>query len=826
MSTLLITASDAAIIGRILLRREPSTDEVKSWSAQPYENGAVGFISEILKTDEFMGFNLDNTHLLARIYDAIMKRYDASLPVDIAYWVNLLNFEETIDTITKKFVSIQSSGYQNDPCGSPLDPSQAIKAINDADGRPVIFTYGTNKHLYLFKFNNSTNSYQQIDLSEALPSAHHTKVQSYDIYTDTRGNASVAVAVCERRGVPVSTLYITYPIGASTDAVGWINAFKSINVASGIPQGAVISNVSFSANDGANTTFVIASLAVQGVMNNYYFDMSTPAAIWQFLRIPQDADKTLLSKLGSYIKPGIWSLYYVNKDVALTFSSFQDKYGKTINYNYDGLPANTVTFVVSPGSSNVPNMYVGGDGISVYRSSHSNPETVLLPEAAKGISFLKVSITAEEEFVWYIDNSQSLKLVSKLNGATAWGNIEIVDTAVSEIAVVESGVQTAVTFAAITPSRALEIRVRNLQTAAWTSTEIPSSAVWDEMPLSLKELQTAIKDAAPIIYLDTEEQYKSSTVEFYLRKVGLWNTVKSTWELPKGSLWDNTANDMTSDALIPRARSANDGSTKHSSDYTLKIDDADYPLIIPGHPDDAPLYVHAKFIPEENSTDLVFWIFYPYNGPGTLSLSGKTNVLGNLGVHEGDWEHVLMRVDNDSKQVTKVYLSQHDSGDLIPKSVLETDPSTGRIVLYSSRNGHAFYSTPGANQKVLFDHLIQVSLQNATSKGAVLNTYEDGRTQLVSAQFLGAGAPVEPKWLNFPWRWGKYSEMSSSDVSDAIKSCLESIEPPGGILSPIINEIIGAILGKIAVDKNLLGGEGNSAGPQPIKFKDSWFSKE
>ncbi len=827
----LLNSQDVAIMGRILLRRELTASEVSSWSDQDYPNGKLDFIKAILATKDFVNLNLNNSQILARAYDAVMKRYDPDLPVDINHWEMLLGFQETVDSIITSFLDIAQSGYQNDACGSPLDGNQRIKVVVDSNGKPMIFTCGTNQHLYLFKFNTTKNNYEQIDLSEYLP-LPPTKVQSYDVYTDNKGAVSVAVAVCPRRGQPLSTLYLATSIAQATLADDWKSIFKTIDRCTGLPEGAVISNVSFSVRDESDKPFVVVSLAVSGIMNNYYSIASSTINKFECVRIPQDADKVLLSHIGSYRKPGIWYLYRVsqgtiNQTSALTFTTLSpDMYGKMINIDYTDLPANTSTFKVVPNQvSNVPAIFVAGNGISVYRSSHTMPEAVIAPHQAKGISFIEVSITEDTEYVWFIDDTQALKFTSKSRTATVWEEPQVVDTGIKSTAFIEFSPTQVLSAIDITFGRALMIKYYDQNTKTWSKEEIPVSSVWDENPLTIKELNIAIQKAAPIIYFDKKEQYKSSTVEFFLRRVGLWNTVKSDWELPKGSLWDENRNDIADSALIPRKRSIADGSTRHDADYTLKIDDEDYDAIIHGQTEDAPLYVHAKFIPAENSTDLVFWIFCPYNGPGTLSINGKTNLLGILGVHEGDWEHFVMRIDNDSLEVTKIFLSQHDGGEWINKSNLEIDTSTGRIILYISRNGHAFYNSAGDNLRELFNHLIVISLVNATSKGEVIKTFEDGKTKLISANFLGNDAPSEPRWLAFPWRWGKYFDITASDVSDAIKSFLESVEPFGGFILPV-NDIIGAIVGKIAIDKNLLGGEGNSVGPGPIKFKDNWFSKE
>ncbi|MDN5284655.1 MAG: hypothetical protein JWR38_929 [Mucilaginibacter sp.] len=827
MSLITINKQAAAVVGRILLKKEPALNDIQKWIAIPYEKGITGFVKFLMASDEFIKLNLNNKDKLTSAYNGIMTRIDAAYPVDIDHWVNRLNFEKTIDNLVDEFGSIKESGYQNDACGSPVDASATIKAHADSAGKPLIFTLGTNRHLYLFKFDSVLNRYAQLDLSEQLTTPKHGKVQSFDTFTDDAGNICIAIAICPRRGNPYSSLYLIENIAQSTTAEGWLDAFKKATVYQGMPAESVVSNVSFGTKDGSGKQSIVISLAIKGVMNNYYFFADEQAKAAQYLRIPQDGDKVLMSSIGTYRKPGVWSLYMVGADAALTFSTFPDGYGKTININYENLPPNIKTFNVNPGAvAGIPNLYVAGDGISVYRSSHAAPEVIIEASKAPGITFMAVNTAANFEQIWYVDQTRQLQFVSRQTGGASWSAPQVIESTTDGVAFVDSFNQPQPQLALITPGRSLLIGSYDAGTSLWTNQEIELTAVWDEIPLTKEELQKAIQDAAPKVYFDTEEQYKSSTVEFYLKQVGLWNYITNGWQIEPGKLWDDTNSDINPDALKPMPRSAADGSTKHDCDYTLKIPDADQDKVRPGAPDKAPLYVHAKFIPEENSTDLIFWIFCPYNGPGTLSISGKENVLGQLGVHEGDLEHFLIRIDNDSLQLTKVYLSQHDSGGWFTPAQLEIDPDSKRVILYTSRNGHAFYTSESSNANTLFETtIITVSLVNRTTKGTSINVWEPGRFSLISAGFLGSDVPQEAKWLEFPWRWGRYFEFTPSDIREMVQSTLESIEPPGGFLMPV-NAIIGGILGEIAVSKNWLGGDGNSAGPEPIKLKGNWFEKE
>jgi hypothetical protein len=143
-------------------------------------------------------------------------------------------------------------------------------------------------------------------------------------------------------------------------------------------------------------------------------------------------------------------------------------------------------------------------------------------------------------------------------------------------------------------------------------------------------------------------------------------------------------------------------------------------------------------------------------------------------------------------------------------------------VLYTSRNGHAFYREMGDN--LSNEHksgVYEVGLVNRCSKGKAINVADNDRTQLIAASFLGATAPMQPRWLQMPWRWGRYFDFTAEDVSGIVAKALG----PVLALTPAAL-LIETIVGEVVVSSGVLGHESNSAGPQAIKFKDNWFGAE
>ncbi len=834
----------AARIGRILLRQEPTAAQVETWAAKiaaatdadHLGKEDAGLIVELVQSKEFAATSRGAAYDVGRACDAVMDRYDESLPVDTAHFLALMQYDTTIDLakLVDKFCRMRASGYRYDPCASPVDPARGMRLARDADGSPLMFTVGTNGHLHLFTRRGTPGgAWTQIDLSDLLPAPAHGKVLGFDLRQDASGAIALVLALGPRAGQAASVLYAGLGLSNALDPAGWQAAMGKLRVVPGAPDKTVVSNVTLGPDDGAGAPQLLIGAAVQGVTDDFVLDLGDDAAQWRRLRLPEDGRTVRQLAPGAYVMPGLWVLYDIGPVTDLTFTSFPDAFGKTINLSYTQLPAHAACFAVQPGTANPekPDVFVGGDGLVAYRSGIEHPESILSPAAAPGITYLKVQRLGDAEHVWFVDHTGTLGYVRK--AGSAWQPPVALAAGVGGMEFIGPPGSDTVGLAVITPTRTLELRSRSGAAASWTTTVVPVPAVWEEVPLTASEMAGAISEGAPVLYFDKSELYQLSTVDYYLRKVGLWSDVTQSWQYGPGALWNDSARDLPASCIsAPLARSA----TANTDDYYLKVPDSEYTRtsddghpygdLIAGHPQDAPLYVHAKFNPAANATDIVLWLFFPYNGAGTILLEALGESARKsawpIGIHEGDWEHVMLRVDNDTKKMVSVYLSQHDSGAFVDRAALERDPASGHSVLYASRNGHAVYQQAGDNlSHKTHAQAYHVALVNRCSQGPRFNAYEPGRTQLVSASFLGAQAPVEPQWLQLPWRWGRVHKFSGAEVAQVVETVL------GGALGTALKKLgVTTLIGDLLVSKDVLGDEGSTGGPGAPKFKDNWFEGE
>lgn len=235
-------------------------------------------------------------------------------------------------------------------------------------------------------------------------------------------------------------------------------------------------------------------------------------------------------------------------------------------------------------------------------------------------------------------------------------------------------------------------------------------------------------------------------------------------------------------------------------------------------------YVNAKIGP--TTTDLQYWFLYAYNGPGIAywkylkPWTGHYEAIGDYtmepcGQHEGDWEHITVRVDNRSGQLVAAYLSQHDHGAWFPPAAVNL--SGGRITFYPSRNGHAAYWRPDrAYSNFVSLGGIEFRLLNDTGHpGRAFDTRANGGPLLIAVQ-NAPFAVAAPAWMQVKGRWGRVYERG---VAAARRDLEDRFGKMGGMLASL-----GTVqLADIVMDKAGLKSEcSEEAGPQPPWSKGNW----
>ncbi len=134
-------------------------------------------------------------------------------------------------------------------------------------------------------------------------------------------------------------------------------------------------------------------------------------------------------------------------------------------------------------------------------------------------------------------------------------------------------------------------------------------------------------------------------------------------------------------------------------------------------------YAHA--IEANGRLWLQYWLWYFYNDYQLSFMLGK---------HEGDWEMVQFRFDEDADAPDVAVYAQHRYGEVRTWDKVET--LSGRPVVYVSRGSHASYFEAGFHQTEAWYDLA------------------DGKRRMKHRPVLEILETNEPAWTRWPGRWG------------------------------------------------------------------------
>ena len=222
-----------------------------------------------------------------------------------------------------------------------------------------------------------------------------------------------------------------------------------------------------------------------------------------------------------------------------------------------------------------------------------------------------------------------------------------------------------------------------------------------------------------------------------------------------------------------------DGVPHYVTNQSLGCDDCTDPPFLKGrNPAQSAVPMYAEIVERTqngqptNVTDIIYWMFYPYNRGKSVCLgvyfdnfcsfycpwpfddsccvprfSGCGGDYKRFGNHVGDWEHVTIRfIDGVPSQV---YLSQHDHGQVLSYGDPALQRSDDRIVVYSAAGSHGSYVDAARHT---YESLPNGdSLNDDTSAG----TLWDAANNLVTWSPQPAGSYTGSlSWLNYAGYWG------------------------------------------------------------------------
>jgi len=274
-------------------------------------------------------------------------------------------------------------------------------------------------------------------------------------------------------------------------------------------------------------------------------------------------------------------------------------------------------------------------------------------------------------------------------------------------------------------------------------------------PMSEQEISALIATHAPVVRLHPWEQYLPDDPEQVLDAATLqWALVRNEGdyddqyseypnEMPTSA--STLMNDMASieDGIRPNPPYNDDPSFK----IWLRIPD----MLIHGNLANAKPVVHVR--PRGTLTEIQFWYFYPFNGPGRVRICWEHceyKQFDDAGRHWGDWEMVSLLVDNTTQAIIAAGLSHHGNVEWVQYTHLEKHTDGIRPLVYAGLYSHAHYRHPG-------NQYYEVVYHDGPIKATTFDVTGHGPLVMVGDYYLAPDDQSIPSgWLGFPYRWGQY----------------------------------------------------------------------
>ncbi|KAI5656482.1 hypothetical protein M9H77_25275 [Catharanthus roseus] len=325
---------------------------------------------------------------------------------------------------------------------------------------------------------------------------------------------------------------------------------------------------------------------------------------------------------------------------------------------------------------------------------------------------------------------------------------------------------------------------------------------FSSMP-NLLQIKALIKEYSPKIFLHPKEIYLPSSINWFFA-----NGAK---------LYQKGQNSKPTSIHYDGSNLPQGGLDDETYWIDLPLDKKEREKLKKGNLPSFESYIHVKPIFGGTFSDIIFWVFYPFNGPAIAKLGPFNIPLGGFGEHVGDWEHITLRISNFNGILDKVFWSQHSGGTWIDASLLEfynfNGSSSNKLVGYAALHGHAIFPRQGMVPKG-FDY---IGIINDMKKSElVLDCGE--RYVIIGADYddeinINLKTPPPPIWVNYAREWGP---KVTYNIGILVKKLMMDNHVLVGVYKKIFLHLLNLF-------PNEIWGEEGPTGP---KMKGSWNKDE
>ncbi|WP_221795194.1 Vps62-related protein [Oceanobacter mangrovi] len=366
----------------------------------------------------------------------------------------------------------------------------------------------------------------------------------------------------------------------------------------------------------------------------------------------------------------------------------------------------------------------------------------------------------------------------------------------------------------------------------------------DTPSIEWSDLETWIQNFAPRIYFHSDEVFFDEDASSYVNNanVGLFTATPDEHGKPA----------INPQQVDKNTNLTNDSNNTHNSYIGLINADPTSDAFkettsgVPGPFTNSKCYVHVLGV-NDSYIELQYMFFSPFNGGATVRFdagwwgSDATVSLNDTGVgsHEGDWEHITVRISLTGEFIAAWYAAHSGGRWCTPEQVQGTSGGATHPVVYCGLRTHASYPSPGTQKiyakkevtdkdgnvqyKIMVDPSFHLAPLNVTigvcdltenamnAKYGPWNTWEGANGDSTLGPDLcvlaidgltvtGGNPPQAPDWLDFGGLWGgpftvKYSYSDLISLAHSFVAAFAKANPiafaiilavVAGITSPII----------------------------------------
>ena len=309
-----------------------------------------------------------------------------------------------------------------------------------------------------------------------------------------------------------------------------------------------------------------------------------------------------------------------------------------------------------------------------------------------------------------------------------------------------------------------------------------------------ERLISLAKKMAPIFYFHPTEEYEASSPEWFIARAGLKyidrNRNIDYMIIPPGKI-KSFEQLISQKGTIPGAKISYDSSGPPDGHLHLFIGKNEYEKTARGNLESARCFARPHRIVKENGVayiDIPYAMFYPYNprseydtliNPIKHVYNGTTYLL-NEGAHEGDIEHITIRVDPDTEAIVAVFYSAHgheDSSWYFNPAQTEKDGDDylaandgykmegDSIIAFSARGTHGMYNRIGESLRRTLDAKTDswfkwfmgkfILANERLGLGKMIRCSDSGKMDIFT-EADGKYGEKKLSWLAFSGRWGSF----------------------------------------------------------------------